>query len=478
MTGQQLNNMRIRWKAFLLAFGLLMLNHMAQAQDTIKICTVKNGQQYIWLSKNLPESELNAFISQFSLEGLALKKFIQSGFTDSILLGGWKIGLNNSSQFTISKPLLSFDRVDDPTLRLILAEKDISFDARFPRISNQLQFGYNQFRKKSTFPIYSDSTVLFYLRDHKNANQVMLAGSFNNWDPATLMMKRTDSGWILPVKLLPGKYWYKFIVDGKWMIDNDNDVQENDGLGNTNSIFFVPNHVFRLKAKEGTRKVIVSGSFNGWNEGQLNLQKQNGEWVLPVYLAEGTYTYRFIVNGQWMEDPSNPDHFPNEFGEFNSVVRIGAPMLFQLDGYPQANRVFLSGSFNNWNDYEVALRKTSGGWEVPYILGPGNHEYRFLIDGKPDSAHNHSLIIDPNFTFKTKAFAKAKTVYLAGDFNKWSPTMLPMKRIGDEWVVDVHLSKGKHLYKFIVDGNWVIDPDNKLWEQNEEGTGNSVLWVE
>ncbi|OYW18533.1 MAG: hypothetical protein B7Z54_05860, partial [Sphingobacteriales bacterium 12-47-4] len=172
------------------------------------------------------------------------------------------------------------------------------------------------------------------------------------------------------------------------------------------------------------------------------------------------------------------DHFPNEFGEYNSVVRIGTPMLFQLDGYPTANRVFLSGSFNNWSDYEVALRKTPGGWEVPYILGPGNHEYRFLIDGKPDSAQNHSLILDPNFTFRSKAFKHAKTVYLAGDFNKWSPTMLPMKRIGEEWVVDVHLSKGKHLYKFIVDGEWVLDPANKLWEDNEEGTGNSVLWVE
>jgi hypothetical protein len=29
-----------------------------------------------------------------------------------------------------------------------------------------------------------------------------------------------------------------------------------------------------------------------------------------------------------------------------------------------------------------------------------------------------------------------------------------------------------------VDGKWMIDPANDLWEDNEFGTGNSVLWIE
>jgi hypothetical protein len=41
----------------------------------------------------------------------------------------------------------------------------------------------------------------------------------------------------------------------------------------------------------------------------------------------------------------------------------------------------------------------------------------------------------------------------------------------------VHLSLGKHLYKFIVDDKWMNDPGNALWEQNEYGNGNSVLWI-
>jgi hypothetical protein len=34
------------------------------------------------------------------------------------------------------------------------------------------------------------------------------------------------------------------------------------------------------------------------------------------------------------------------------------------------------------------------------------------------------------------------------------------------------------LYKFIVDGKWILDPGNKLWEQNAENTGNSILWID
>jgi len=52
-----------------------------------------------------------------------------------------------------------------------------------------------------------------------------------------------------------------------------------------------------------------------------------------------------------------------------------------------------------------------------------------------------------------------------------------MKKEGDEWIFPVHLSTGKHLYKFIVDDKWMNDPDNTLWEQNEYGNGNSVLWI-
>jgi hypothetical protein len=52
-----------------------------------------------------------------------------------------------------------------------------------------------------------------------------------------------------------------------------------------------------------------------------------------------------------------------------------------------------------------------------------------------------------------------------------------MKKVSGGWSIDMYLPPGKCLYKFVVDEDWIIDPGNALWEQNEHGTGNSVLWV-
>ena len=52
-----------------------------------------------------------------------------------------------------------------------------------------------------------------------NAHSVCVAGTFNNWDPAKTAMERDGTGWKATVSLLPGRYEYKFVVDGQWMSD-------------------------------------------------------------------------------------------------------------------------------------------------------------------------------------------------------------------------------------------------------------------
>ncbi|MGZ8549538.1 MAG: glycogen-binding domain-containing protein, partial [Chitinophagaceae bacterium] len=91
---------------------------------------------------------------------------------------------------------------------------------------------------------------------------------------------------------------------------------------------------------------------------------------------------------------------------------------------------------------------------------------------------NSYLVVSPNYTFRLKGFADAKKVFLSGDFNGWSPDGLAMIKDGDEWVFSLYVTPGKVRYKFVVDGNWILDPSNKLWEQNEYGTGNSIVWIE
>lgn len=464
-----------------------LLSPSLEAQRPV-LYTIKNGQMYIEVNKHLPERMLDSFIVQYDLQDLALKDFILRGFDDSIQKKGWRLLHNSPIDFAICKPLGSADDLTDPAIKIMFAEKYPEFAGQFSPVSNKIVYGFNRFRNRSDFAINNDSIVTFFIRGNTSALQVMLAGSFTNWQHNALRMVKTDSGWIARVALSVGKYWYKFIVDGNWTTDRDNPVTENDGRGNDNSVFYKTNHVFRLKGFTNAKRVFIAGSFNQWREKEVMMNKTSDGWELPVYLGNGTHTYRFIADNSWMSDPGNPDKLPNEFGEYNSVIRIGKPYLFYLKGYTDARQVVLAGSFNRWRSDELYMTKTADGWQLPYTLGPGNYEYRFKVDntwvtgdGNPSSKTNNSnsfFIIEPNYTFRLKGFDNAKSVYVAGDFNNFSPHTFAMKRQGNEWVLPVHLTPGKQRYKFVVDGQWVLDPANKLWEQNEQRTGNSVLWIE
>jgi len=82
-------------------------------------------------------------------------------------------------------------------------------------------------------------TVVFELSGYLDANQVILAGSFNDWNEKNTRMERTESGWKYSISLAAGKHYYKFIVDGKWMTDPGNPLNEYDPYGNLNSILLV-----------------------------------------------------------------------------------------------------------------------------------------------------------------------------------------------------------------------------------------------
>lgn len=54
----------------------------------------------------------------------------------------------------------------------------------------------------------------------------------------------------------------------------------------------------------------------------------------------------------------------------------------------------------------------------------------------------------------------ASAVYVAGGFNGWSADATPMKADAEgEWVATVALPKGRHEFKFVIDGEWCCGPD-------------------
>jgi len=75
--------------------------------------------------------------------------------------------------------------------------------------------------------------------------------------------------------------------------------------------------------------------------------------------------------------------------------------------------------------------------------------------------------------------AKAKEVYLCGDFNDWSPTAVRMIPQADNarWEKRLTLPPGRYEYKFVVDGEWTADPKAHQKVPNNFGSINSVVEV-
>ena len=82
-------------------------------------------------------------------------------------------------------------------------------------------------------------------------------------------------------------------------------------------------HTFELNFP-GARKVLLLGDFTRWQESPIPMKrKKNGDWAASIKLDPGTYTYRFLVDDQWLNDPACTMHAPNPYGGQNSVIQIG-----------------------------------------------------------------------------------------------------------------------------------------------------------
>jgi 1,4-alpha-glucan branching enzyme len=71
-----------------------------------------------------------------------------------------------------------------------------------------------------------------------DATSVALVGDFNGWDPnARQLRKKKSGGWWVTIRLAPGVYQYKFVINGiEWREDPENPRRELNNYGTLNSI--------------------------------------------------------------------------------------------------------------------------------------------------------------------------------------------------------------------------------------------------
>ena len=70
-------------------------------------------------------------------------------------------------------------------------------------------------------------------------------------------------------------------------------------------------------------RVQLAGDFTRWQESPLTMRKSaDGIWRLSVQLTPGRHQYRFLVDGQWHEDPQSDLSAPNPYGGLDSVCQV------------------------------------------------------------------------------------------------------------------------------------------------------------
>lgn len=80
--------------------------------------------------------------------------------------------------------------------------------------------------------------------------------------------------------------------------------------------------VFKLEAPEA-KEVILRGDFNHWNPKTHVMKKDdNGVWSKTVMLPSGRHEYKFLVDGEWWNDPNNNQTIQNSFGTLNNVLTV------------------------------------------------------------------------------------------------------------------------------------------------------------
>jgi 1,4-alpha-glucan branching enzyme len=143
--------------------------------------------------------------------------------------------------------------------------------------------------------------------------------------------------------------------------------------------------------------------------------------------------------------------------------------------------------FNKWATQEaLVVSKRRKGREVSEYSGQHVEEYlkRLFRTGDERAKEQYGRVLAlgsaerrkrVEFTLKAP---RAQSVAVAGSFNDWESDQSPLQKgKGGIWRTTVFLSRGIHLYRFVVDGEWRSDPSAKESAPNEFGETNSVVVV-
>jgi glycosidase len=121
--------------------------------------------------------------------------------------------------------------------------------------------------------------------------------------------------------------------------------------------------------------VKLKGEMNNWNPNAAVLEKNGDIWENTMLVNKGVYQYVFVIDGEEMPDPDNPNTVSNGMGGTNSILTVGDTERepFALETYDHAGpSVYLkSMSAENtivfWENYRLETRSQDNilSFEIP-----------------------------------------------------------------------------------------------------------------
>lgn len=172
----------------------------------------------------------------------------------------------------------------------------------------------------------------------------------------------------------------------------------------------------------------------------------------------------------------NADELPDELRGAVDVLRESkAPSAEWRDGVLRATASPAKASPVRGRSW-IAVAAAIGG-----LLVGGTSTYLVMKQDQPAVVADAALPassgdVRVKFTYQAPG---ASTVTIVGDFNRWDPTAIPMRRSADgrTWEIEIPLTPGRYAYAFYVDGSLMRDPDAPQVRDNDFGTANSVVMV-
>jgi hypothetical protein len=245
-------------KHIMLILALLMAGFSHAQKEPEKAGRMEDGKFTLTIDMNWTPDQLTRLAELFDLDTIIIKAIAENDLVFINDSTDWTATINRQQELKLIKEI---GGPADLRLDKIILDRHHSQPITLGRID--AIYGVNQFTNSKSFA-WNNEKACFVLPGYENARSVFLSGSFNQWSTMQTPMTRTDSGWVACTEIPPGKYLYKYIVDGRWIHDPNNRLRERDGQRGHNSVVFCYNYTFNLTGYPDARRVIVAGSFNGF----------------------------------------------------------------------------------------------------------------------------------------------------------------------------------------------------------------------